>query len=98
MSANKLVANEDLRRLHEATTTLRTAISTWLGDLVPPYTDEVLYDLAELTARPDAERAEVQRLLDEAAGVMEMLPAIPAEWETLRRAATTGGYHPPGSP
>jgi hypothetical protein len=84
----------DLRPLHEAVTALRTAVTAELGDMVPPYADEVLSDLEEVTAQPKADPAKLLAAVHEAEGVMDMLPSMPAEWESVKQAALAAGLDP----
>jgi hypothetical protein len=84
----------DLRQLHDAATALREALVAWLGDLVPPYADEVLHDLQEVTAQPEPDLPKIRALVNEAESVMEMLPSIPPEWEPVNRAALAAGLAP----
>ena len=77
--------------LHNATVALRQKLHAWLGELVPPYADEVLHDLEEATAKPGGDPARLRYLVGEAEGVMEMLPSIPAEWQPVKDAAVAAG-------
>jgi hypothetical protein len=88
------VRKSQLRQLHEATMTLREALVVWLGELVPPYADEVLHDLQDVTAEPGPDLEKIRVLVTEASGVMEMLPSVPPEWEPVNRAAVAAGLDP----
>ena len=81
----------DFTRLHAATVALRQKLTAWLGELVPPYADEVLHDLEEATAEPGTDPGRVRYLVAEAEGVMEMLPHVPDEWQPVADAADAAG-------
>jgi hypothetical protein len=91
MSASERIGRNDLRELHAATTALRSALGIALGELLPPYADEVLDDLQDMTERGLVDSAKICVLLDEAAGAMEMLPSIPPEWDSVKGAAVAAG-------
>jgi hypothetical protein len=94
MSSSESVQANDLRELHAATTVLRSVLSIELGDLLPPYAEEVLTDLQDMTADSKADPAKIRALVSEAASVMEMLPSVPAEWLPVARAAGVAGLSP----
>ena len=81
----------DYRALHDATTALRAHLNDWLGELVPPYADEVLHDLEETAADPHADAADVRAMVAEAESTMEMLPAVPEQWAAVKAAAEAAG-------